>query len=53
MGDGCVDIALADFPKEMGNPNFYVEPFSVLTALLVYNPHTIELTHRMCTVSDF
>ena len=46
-------IGLVDFPKELGDPDFYVEPSYLLTALLVYNPHTIELTHWMCIVSDF
>ena len=53
MGDSCVDIGLVDFPKEMGDSDFYVQSFCLLTALLVYNPHTIELTHWMCIVSDF
>ena len=43
MGDGCVDIQLIDFPKEMGDLDFYVEPFYLLTALLVYNWNKLHL----------
>lgn len=49
MGDGCVDVVLDDFPKEMGDPDLY--GFYLLTALLVYNWNRMNCTFLNCRAS--
>jgi len=48
VGDSCVDIGLVDFPKEMGDSDFYVQSFCLLTALLVYTWNRINCTYLNC-----
>lgn len=45
-------IGLVDFPKELGDPDFYVGPFYLLTSLLVYNLNWINSTYLNCGASQ-
>ena len=45
-------IGLVDFPKELGDPDFYVGPFNLLMSLLVYNCNGINSTYLNCGASQ-
>ena len=45
-------IGLVDFPEELGDPDFYVGPFYLLTSLLIYNWNRINSTYLNCGASQ-